>query len=656
MKRLLFTLLILSATLSGAWAQCQAIYYAYTNPNSYEVEFIDSTWGTTPNALSVWDFGDGTIDSSFGLQAYRHTYNAPGYYEVCLTVSYGGLSCGTYCDTVTVGNPSGNNCGAAFQYNWGIVNPYQLFFTNYSYGGSALNYAWSFGDGGTSALAEPDHLYTNNGTYSVCLTISDGNGCSDTFCDVVVINGGGSSNCSATWIAFNNGQNDYTFIDSSIVSTTGNHYSSWFIDGVLVDSTDYFTMALTPGSHYVCLTISDGANCTDTFCDSLFVGGSSAGCSTTFSYNATATGLTQFIANTSGTNPAFGIDHNWDFGDGNTSTDASPVHTFAQSGYYSVCLTITDSVCTASFCDSIYVPALPTTFDISGSVLTSNSFADAAVVYLIVEDSLSLYMIDSISTQQGSYHFYGVSQGNYLIKAALLPSSTNYSNYLPTYYGNELLWSNAASVYVNQTLTGQNIDLIAGSNPGGPGFVGGLISQGANKRGEGDPEVGVQIMLLDMNDNPVQYTFSNAQGEWEFSNIAYGTYQVYAEIPGKTTEPVTVTLSQANETVDNIGLTVETLRVIGTVTGIEEILMSTSSLYPNPTSGGATMTISTDRSANAELVILNAMGQEVMREELMLNVGQQDLNFNISSSPMGIYFMQLRIEGSPVLNEKILKQ
>lgn len=651
MKRLLFTLLILSTTVAGAWAQCQAYFFAYSNPNSYEVNFVDSTIGVTPNALSVWNFGDGTIDSSYGLQGARHTYNAPGQYVACVTVTYNGSSCGTYCDTIVVGSPSGNNCGVGFQFTSSGTS---VSFTSSVSGTAPYTYLWNFGDSTNSTTANPTHTYATNGTYYACLTITDNNGCTSTFCDNIVIGSGSGNTCRALWLTWNNGQNDYTFIDSSF--TANGHHSSWYIDGVFVDSTDYFVIALTPGTHYVCLTIDDGANCTDTYCDSLLVGGSNTGCDASFTYNATATGLTQFTA--TATSPAGGpYTYNWNFGDGSTSTAASPAHTYNSSGYYMVCLDIADaSGCADSHCDSIYVPALPTTFDISGSVLTGNSPADAAIVYLIVEDSLSLYLIDSISTQQGYYQFRGVSQGNYLIKAALLPSSTSFSNYLPTYYGNELLWSNAASIYVNQTLTGQNIDLIAGNNPGGPGFVGGLISQGANKQGEGDPEVGVQIMLLDMNDNPVQYTFSNAQGEWEFSNIAYGTYQVYAEIPGKTTEPVTVTLSQANETVDNIGLTVETQRVIGTVTGIEEILMSTSSLYPNPTSGGATMTIATDRSANAELVILNAMGQEVMREELLLNVGQQDLNFNISSSPMGIYFMQLRIKGSPVLNEKILKQ
>lgn len=39
---------------------------------------------------------------------------------------------------------------------------------------STLSYAWDFGDGSTSTLANPTRIYTTNGTYNVTLTVSDG--------------------------------------------------------------------------------------------------------------------------------------------------------------------------------------------------------------------------------------------------------------------------------------------------------------------------------------------------------------------------------------------------------------------------------------------------------------------------------------------------
>ena len=41
-------------------------------------------------------------------------------------------------------------------------------------------YLWDFGDGNTSTLPEPDHIYPNAGTYTVTLTIVNGTGCEQT--------------------------------------------------------------------------------------------------------------------------------------------------------------------------------------------------------------------------------------------------------------------------------------------------------------------------------------------------------------------------------------------------------------------------------------------------------------------------------------------
>lgn len=44
----------------------------------------------------------------------------------------------------------------------------------------------------------------------------------------------------------------------------------------------------------------------------------------------------------------------WDFGDGTTSTLSNPSHTYAVTGNYYVCLTVSDSACSDTFCDSAF--------------------------------------------------------------------------------------------------------------------------------------------------------------------------------------------------------------------------------------------------------------------------------------------------------------
>src|SRR5690606_37253016 len=63
------------------------------------------------------------------------------------------------------------------------------------------------------------------------------------------------------------------------------------------------------------------------------------------------------INNTPGGVPS-GITALWDFGDGTTSTDLNPTHTYADaaSGVYTVCLTVTDTIenCTETYCELLY--------------------------------------------------------------------------------------------------------------------------------------------------------------------------------------------------------------------------------------------------------------------------------------------------------------
>ena len=56
----------------------------------------------------------------------------------------------------------------------------------------------------------------------------------------------------------------------------------------------------------------------------------------------------------------------WDFGDGNTSTLASPSHTYATTSMYTVCLTVSNGSCSNTYCDS---PLIDTT--LSGHGVTT---------------------------------------------------------------------------------------------------------------------------------------------------------------------------------------------------------------------------------------------------------------------------------------------
>jgi hypothetical protein len=74
------------------------------------------------------------------------------------------------------------NCNAAFLLVPDTL-PHNYFALNQSIGSGTLNYIWNWGDGSSPSVGvNPSHTYATAGFYNICLTITDGNGCSDSYC------------------------------------------------------------------------------------------------------------------------------------------------------------------------------------------------------------------------------------------------------------------------------------------------------------------------------------------------------------------------------------------------------------------------------------------------------------------------------------------
>lgn len=58
--------------------------------------------------------------------------------------------------------------------------------------GNNLSYYWTFGDGSSSTSKNPVHTYSGNGPYVLCLGITDGINCSDSYCDTVTVDTNGN--------------------------------------------------------------------------------------------------------------------------------------------------------------------------------------------------------------------------------------------------------------------------------------------------------------------------------------------------------------------------------------------------------------------------------------------------------------------------------
>jgi len=131
------------------------------------VEFTDSS----SDAISWnWDFGDG---SNSILPNPLHVYNFPGNYDVALTVTdvNGCSHTKTNLNAVFVPGPIGDfSVSQSYFCDSGEVQ-----FTDLSTGAST--WSWTFGDGNSSTMQHPTHMFSSNGSYTIALIVEDTAGC-----------------------------------------------------------------------------------------------------------------------------------------------------------------------------------------------------------------------------------------------------------------------------------------------------------------------------------------------------------------------------------------------------------------------------------------------------------------------------------------------
>jgi PKD repeat protein len=308
------------------------------------VQFTDQSQAGsgTINTLE-WDFGDGNIS---GSQNPLHTYNGPGNFNVSLRIT-NSFGC-----TKTITKPQyiqvGTGAHAAFTNDTpsSCKSPVLVTFKNKSTGTGILNYLWDFGDGTTSTLANPTHNYLSNGAYTVRLVVTNQTGCTDALTTKnAVIVGNVSANfsnpsviCQGVPFNINN-----TSAPNAVTST-------WdFGDGTSSTVINPNKTYNTAGNYLIKLKAGFGG-CVDSIIKPISVLAKPV---IAFSGDKTGACKPPLTVNFSGSAPA-GISYSWDFGDGSTSTQQNPSHTYNAGGTYNVKLIVSN---TAGCVDTLIKPA-----------------------------------------------------------------------------------------------------------------------------------------------------------------------------------------------------------------------------------------------------------------------------------------------------------
>lgn len=224
----------------------------------------------------------------------------------------------------------------------------EVAFTDASKG-NIVSWNWNFGDGNTSDLQNPVHIFPEAILYEVCLTVTTHDGCVETFCDKLRL---GADVCNASFVYEQDGL-ELEFYNTSDVSGDGVTATWTFGDGLTSTVYESASHVYSLGTFEACITVS-AAGCVDTYCEILDL--TDPCLSLNANYEAVSSGNPLYYEYTDQSSGPVGS-RLWGFGDGQISTETNPSHTYNNIGVYMVCLLVLDTEgnCTDSDCRTLYV-------------------------------------------------------------------------------------------------------------------------------------------------------------------------------------------------------------------------------------------------------------------------------------------------------------
>lgn len=415
MKKIYHLLVIALFSVFNLNAQgtCNASFTFGSNAsNSAQIIFTNTSNSTISQAVQfTWYFGDGT--TSTGSWNTTHTYQAAGTYPLTLEMKVidsltNNLLCSSYAyDTVVIASPA--SCTAGFQHVQ--TGPGSLTINFQSTGSSSANvayyntYDWNFGDGSTHGSGpNPSHTYAAAGNYNVSLihemrdSANNAVICSSSKSAAFSVGTIDSCGVSFSYSTNPNNLKAYFHGYGSARDYLGTVYPgtyNWdFGDGTTASGKFVSHTYSQAGTYQVSLgwialnPATQMAYCVDSVFQMVLLTNPNPTCNASFYIDTAASGGNSlYIYNTSTphyNNPNYQIGYLWDFGDGSTSTQPFPVHSYGSNSAYRICLTtvVSDSLggsCTNTHCDTLGIDSLGNLYKNSSSGFTLNVLDPATV-------------------------------------------------------------------------------------------------------------------------------------------------------------------------------------------------------------------------------------------------------------------------------------
>jgi PKD repeat protein len=528
------------------------------------------------------------------------------------------------------------------------TEPLTYQFVNLSLGNPDY-WFWDFGDGSSTSEVNPVHTFPEPGVYNVCLTIgSNDSSCYSTYCQEVVLQDD-SVSCVAQFVHFPSdtvpSELNIQFMDLSYGNATS---WSWdFGDGAYASEQNPMHTYAAEGNYYVCLTISSPA-CQSVWCEEITVG-SEIDCFNYFTWQ-TVDNTAVFSGIHSSDMEAF---YFWEFGDGISGTGQTVTHTYSGPGIYYVSLLSYDdgNTCSAQSSQMVVIGDTIAYNQVYGQVFAGDFPLEDGFVMIFsldTNDNYAPFFDVAMLDPSGVYVFPYVPNGEFLLYAV----DFNFSNYLPTYYGDVINWEDATMISLGQANNPYNINMVnATSTPlGGNGTISGQITNSAVKSAGFLDKI--NMLLFDENKVAIGYTSVSADGEFNLDNLEMGLYYLYPELSGVSAQFIKVELSAEQPDVQ-VYMTFSG----GSITGIDnpEQIIEIGEIFPNPVGDQLNININSKQLQEVMLSITGIDGQVYATSRVHLNSGNDQIRMNVDDLPRGMFILHIAGNHQVNLNKKFIR-
>ncbi len=451
----LFTLVCMQ---TNAQLSCNAAFTTQ-NINSSTVKFIpDAATLDSPNVTHYWQFGDGGYTNNSNYTVSPTHIFPTGTFNVTHYVTRNGPNGNTLCYnystqqiTITQGaclisanftsylNTANNTSSLEYYY-----------YNNNPYVSPTDSIRWTFGDGTSSnAYNYVTHTFPSPGIYNVCLRIIKRNA-DGTLSNCI------SEKCKLDTVTYQCFTQSHFSSNADSISTTAPATVLFTNQSYPFNSTDSLTWNFGDGSpvshaqnpnhlysaagvYTVCLKVKRNSTaagmpvCVNEYCKQITILGAYPNCTlvanfTSYRDSLASAPLTYHFTNT--TNPLSSTDSiRWAFGDGSTSNQVNPNHTYAYAGNYYVCLRVIkrnpNGILTNCISEKCYIvvvapPVIPCNIQVYFSSLADSlqsniiHFTNQSIGYAS-GDSITWYFGDgTFSNAVNPNHIYTIA-GSYTV-------------------------------------------------------------------------------------------------------------------------------------------------------------------------------------------------------------------------------------------------